>query len=111
VDGVCQTGDVSGVRRATCVCERSTSAHCAGEAISPRFTKKVQKACSQVARAAAREPAKAKKPARSAVKSWKAAGRLLGKRAVANDLTVGCVAALKNAVDDAVARTQLLLSR
>jgi hypothetical protein len=93
------------------VCERTTSAACAGEAISARFTKKVQMACAQVARAAAREPAKAKKPARRAVRSWKAAGRLLGKNAVVKDLTVGCIAALRGSVNDAIGRTQLLLPR
>jgi cysteine-rich repeat protein len=105
VDGTCRNTDVTGPRHATCVCERPRSPACAGDSVSARFTSKVDKACTQLGPASGG----AKKAVRAALRSWKAAGKLLNKRAVSRDLSPGCLAALKASVGDALGRTSGLL--
>jgi hypothetical protein len=99
---------VTGSRSVTCVCERATAAGCAGQPVSLRFTKKVGKACSFLDRAVTLTGNKAKKSARGAVRSWKAAAHLLAKRSVVKSLSPACVSALQAGVADALDRTESL---
>jgi hypothetical protein len=99
---------VTGSQSVTCVCERVTAAGCAGQPVSPRFTKKVGKACSLLDRAVTLTGNKAKKSARGAVRNWKAAAHLLVKRAVVKNLSPACVSALQAEVADALGRTASL---
>src|SRR5262249_50890753 len=103
LDGVCRHTDVMGARHASCVCDRGPLPDCAGQAVSARFTSKVGKACSFLA------SGNAKKATRGAIRSWRAASKLLGKRAVVRGLSSACVTALKASVGDALGRTKTLL--
>jgi hypothetical protein len=105
VDGRCERTELDGTAGARCVCQRQGAPACEGQALPERLTKKTAAACVALDRAVmAIEPKPRKKLLKKAASSWRGAGKLLGRRAVAAALSADCRQALGATFDDAASR-------
>lgn len=106
----CETGrcvhqEATGFAAARCVCERFPAAACEAQAVPSAIAKKAAKACDLLASSETSEGKKQRKLVAKAVKSWKKAARLAGKRALRKKLSSECIAALTQALSDGSTRS------
>jgi len=110
IEEECLARDLTGPARASCACQRPTPVPCAGTAPPSKVLAAVGKACSLLDAAAVKPPGPARiRKLLKAGRKWRAAGRLLSKRAAKRVLTPECVTALAADYTDAANRVSLVL--
>lgn len=111
VTGACLSQDLAGLTRATCACQRLAPAACADQVAPGKVARAVGKACTLLDGAAAGQPGtrRVRKHLVKAGRKWRAAGRLLSKRAAQRALMPECREALAADYDDASDRVDAVI--
>jgi predicted outer membrane repeat protein len=111
VAGACLAQDLAGLTGASCACERLAPAACANQVPPGKVARAVAKACSLLDAATAGEPGtrRVRKQLVKAGRKWRAASRLVFKRAARRVLTPECIASLEADYDNASDRVDAVL--
>jgi Dictyostelium (slime mold) repeat len=109
--GGCVHDALTGFATATCACERSAAAACAGESVPARVGRQQAKACTLLGCVAEAKARAARRLVRRSVSAWKAARRAAAGRRARHALTAECRTALDANLADAAGRAQGLVAR